>query len=820
MKHNLYIWLSMLMLLGSGMASAQTFRIKGRTVDATSGEGVGYATVTLLRDSTIVDAVAASADGCFELKTAQKQEYRLQISLVGYQTLVHKVELQETLCDLGELKMYEGVDIGDVVVTVQKPLVVADAEKMSYSVEDDPLASTSTLEEVIRKVPQLSLDAEGNVLLNGQSNYKVLVDGRSNATMGSQFKEVIKSMPASQILRIEVITNPSTKYESEGVGGIINLITNRTQRFEGYNGSLSGGANLYGTPMYYANANTTIQTGRFAASVMGYYSHYASDGDWAMQTESFQENFDFPNRYQLTKGTTPYKGNHYGVTIDLSFAIDSLNLITLNGSLHSGNNRMNNNQNSTRILSPEWLTMAEFNTQSDAKQNYLGASVAVGYEHTFRRPGHTLTISDEWETSPNDSHTLNRIGGIEQFDSYSILRNQENHTIGNTLQIDYTNPLSMVHQIEAGMKYIFRSSESDAVSYDPDQGLLASGSLDRMDYRQHILAVYAGYGFNLMKWSGRIGTRLEQTWNRAEVDQPGKSPYGFDNNLTNLVPYASLTFRPKQRHSLSLSYTQRLQRPSIGWLSPAVDDTQPLNERRGNPDLQAAIYHTINFQYGYFAPKWSIMAGATVRLSNNNMTAYTYQQGGITYSTYSDEARSRFYGFNTALSVRPSQKINLSLTVQGGYNKFSFAPQRIYTERFSISQNLNLDVALWKEGRLMLGEYYNSGDTQLGSWYDSFWYYYAGLKQSLFKKRLDLTLMVANPFSDTTDWCSNTQTPTYAGYSKTVMKSRSVSLRLSWRFGKQNVQVKRTSRSIQNDDVEQNSGQNKQPGGAPSGMGM
>jgi len=119
-----------------------------------------------------------------------------------------------------------------------------------------------------------------------------------------------------------------------------------------------------------------------------------------------------------------------------------------------------------------------------------------------------------------------------------------------------------------------------------------------------------------------------------------------------------------------------------------------------------------------------------------------------------------------------------------------------------------------------VGEYFNSGDGQLGGWTEQFWYYYAGLKQSLFKKRLDLTLMVANPFNNTTEWTSHTSTPTYAGYSKTVMKSRSVSLRISWRFGKQNVQVKRTSRSIQNDDVQQSGGQTPQPGGSPGGMGM
>ncbi len=804
-----------LLALGfTGNLIAQNLLVKGRTADAATGEPIGYAVATLLRDSTILTAAAATDKGHFELKAPAKGRYRLTVSLVGYQPYEQIVEINASTTNIGTIKLHEGVDIADVVVTVQKPLVLSDAEKMSYSVEDDPQASTSTLEEIIRKVPQLSIDAEGNVLLNGESNYKILVDGRSNATMSNQFKEVIKSMPASQIQRIEVITNPSTKYEAEGVGGIINLITDRTKRFDGYYGSLSGGANLYGSPMYYGNVNTSVQSGKFAIGLMGYYSNYASDGRYAMRSESEQENFGSDTRYQRSEGVSPYKGDHYGATLDVSYTIDTLNLLTLNAALYAGAGKTPGALSQTELLDPDRKLLMSFGSESNSRYKYLGGSVGLAYEHTFGRRGHTLTISDEWEISPNESHTLNRFTGVESFDSYESLSEQESRTMGNTLQIDYVNPLSQRHNIEAGMKYIFRSSENDQLN-----SILASDLAmpDRMEYRQQVLAIYAGYGFSAGRWSGRVGTRLEQTWNRAEVTEPDAAPYRFDNDLTNLVPYASISFRPQDRHSLSLSYTQRLQRPGIQWLSPAVNDTQPTSVSFGNPDLQAAIYHTVNFQYGHFSPKWSLMAGLSTRLSNNNMTSYTYNRDGVTYSTYSDEVRSRFYGINATLSLRPSQKLNLSLTIQGGYNDFNFAPQGIRTDRFACSENLNVDVALWKEGRLMLGEYYNSGDARLGSWNDPFWYYYAGIKQSLFKKQLDITLMVTNPFNGTTEWSTHAETPTYASYSKTLMKSRAVSLRVSWRFGQQQVRVKRTARSIQNDDLQQGGQQNT---GAPTGMGM
>ncbi|MFR4237182.1 MAG: TonB-dependent receptor plug domain-containing protein [Alistipes onderdonkii] len=133
--------------------------------------------------------------------------------MVGYTPYKQAVEVPASGKALGKIAITQGVEVGDVVIEVQKPLVMADAEKTTYSVEDDPQASTSTLDEIIRKVPQLSLDGDGNVLLNGQSNYKILLNGRNSATMSNNFKDVIQSMPASQISRIEVITNPrpSTK---------------------------------------------------------------------------------------------------------------------------------------------------------------------------------------------------------------------------------------------------------------------------------------------------------------------------------------------------------------------------------------------------------------------------------------------------------------------------------------------------------------------------------------------------------------------------------------------------------------------------------
>lgn len=466
MQKALFLLLSAAMLLCLHPAAAQQPNtLTGTVTDSASGKAVGYATVSLQRDSvTVVNAVAADTDGRFSLKAPETGGYRLCITMVGYTPYKQAVEVPASGKALGKIAITQGVEVGDVVIEVQKPLVMADAEKTTYSVEDDPQASTSTLDEIIRKVPQLSLDGDGNVLLNGQSNYKILLNGRNSATMSNNFKDVIQSMPASQISRIEVITNPSTKYEAEGVGGIINLITQRKKQFHGYNGSVGASVTVLENPAYNGNASLSIQAGKFAASIMGYAGYY-DGGRTPSESESWQENYDSENRYNRSYSENKGSSRYGNVGLDMSYQPDTLNLITLNGWLWLGRSRYKS-LGTNAILDPEMNPLLEYGSRSIQKWNYMGGSVSLNYEHTFGKEGHTLTISDEVEIDPDKGHT-DRIYN-DGYD-YRALQDADNRMTGNTVQVDYANPLSEHHKIEAGLKHIYRNSTSDTDNKQSDE---------------------------------------------------------------------------------------------------------------------------------------------------------------------------------------------------------------------------------------------------------------------------------------------------------------------------------------------------------------
>lgn len=804
-----YLFSVLLTALSFGLQSVSAQHpgfLSGTVADAGSGAPVGYATVVVLRDSAAVNAVAADAQGRFSLKVAEPGDYTLSVTMVGYTRHTEEVRIPSAGKDLGTIRLQQGIEVDDVVVAVQKPLVMSNAEKQTYSVEDDPQAATSTLEEIIRKVPQLSLDSDGNLRLNGQSDFKILVNGRNAATMSNNFKEIVRSMPASQISRIEVITNPSTKYEAEGVGGIINFITQRKREMHGYSGNVSTGIDVLENPAYFGNATLSLQSGKFAAQAMG-YANYWDTGRVPSEQQSWQENFDSDNRYNLTSGSQSANGTNVGVNLDMSYQPDTLNLVTLSGWLWTGRSRSNSSSAST-VEDTEHRPILQFGDSGISRWFYTGGSVALNYEHTFGKEGHTLTLSDEVEIDPDRGRTIHL---YEEDYDYTNRQNEDNRTVSNTVQIDYVNPLSEHHNIEAGLKHIYRNNRTSLHATEELPSGEETLQFTDMHYRQHIMGIYAGYGFNFVKWSGRLGARMERTWNDADVHDTEHGRYSFSNRQFNPVPYASLTFIPAPTHNLSIAYTQRLQRPHLSMLSPAEDVTSPLQVSYGNPDLKATVYHTLSLQYGHYAAKWSMTLALKTFLSNNNMSAYSFSNSeGVLISTYSNDVRTRSYGFSGSVSYRPCEKFNLSLSYTGDYAKYDFAAMRIHNSDFSFGENLNLDIAVWKGGRVLLGESYNTGRSALGTRTQHFYYYYVGLKQQFFNKKLDASINVSNPFNKYTEFSSRNDTPTYRGWNTSRNAFRRVSFRLVWRFGKENVRVKQAARTISNDDI---AGGSKQGGG-------
>ena len=798
--------LGLLCLLSLLFGAASADVVVSGVVKDSKGSAVGYATVAAEQSGAVVAALAAGADGRFELLLKDDGEYTVEVSSVGYQSDVRKVSVVGKPIDLGEITLTEGVKVDAVAVTIQKPIVTADAEKLSYSVEDDPEAQSSTLEEIIRKIPQLSIDAEGKVLMNGQSDYKILVNGRAAGSLGRNFNDIIKSMPASSIKRIEVITNPSMKYDAEGAGGVLNIITSKA-KFDGYNGSVSLSGSSYFDRNYNSqfSGNFAMQKDKFSLSA-GLYAGYTdqnNDPSGVQQTDMQVLNTLSPYSRILQTGEYGWSGKNLYANVNMGYQIDTLNLINFEVSYWVGRWK-NKSTTDTKYFDASDNLFDSHIGSTDSKNDWQGFDLLAAYEHTFKdKNEHTLTVSEYFSFDPptdvfNYENIIYPDGVTTDFNTHTIAK-----SLDNVLQADYNNKWGK-HSLEAGAKHTF--NRSSLIQSGTTADFVTTTSLDK-----HIAALYAGYALNLKSVTARAGARLEGAWYNSESVSDKTESY--KSALVNVVPYLSLSYKPAQGHSLSLSYSERLSRPSVSSLSPYVTRTAT-SLSYGNPDLKTGVNHTVRLKYAWMNNKWTVSPEFMTMFSNNRVANYAFvDSDGLINQTYLNHGRTRAYALSTTISYRPSQKFSLSADLRTGYFEDGIPSENIAVQGWAFSESVNATIGLWKGARLTISEYLAKMQPQHGAVSKSLYLTTsARLGQKLLKDKLEISLSLQNPHSRSIRHVAESTTPTYLMNQSWEGVSRLIRLAVSYRFGKQGVAVKRTKRKYDDTTEEVGGGSSNQGG--------
>lgn len=810
--------LAVMFTVSPGEASAQAkigkFVVTGTVVDTVNNKGAEYATVAVTDEKGAALAMAAAgADGKFTVEVKKEGTFTLTVSSMGISSASKPLTIDGTRqrIDLGQFSVApQDVKLETVTVEAYKPLIKNDVDKLTYSVEADPESQSSTLVDMLRKVPQLNVDGDDNVTLNGQSNYKVLVNGKSSPMYEKNFKDVIRSMPASSIKDIEVITNPSSKYEAEGVGGIINIITVKKSP-NGYNGSINlrGDTNGgYGGSVYAA-----AKIGKFNVS----FNYNAMRPRQTGNTyENNSENF-LSETYRYSRSFSnhgAFAGLFQAGTVDASYDIDSLNLLTLSFSAFSGRYKGDGlmtsetwdiNHNTVRRFD-NWLTM---------RNQFSSISGSFDYQKLFRKKDESLTISYKLDTGPEKTRQTNDVDGILDYESYrQRSRNKANGT-EHTVQIDYTNPFGKLHTLEVGGKYILRqnTSDSEIEEYDPaaEAWIIQHERMNDLDYDQHIMALYAGYTLKYKKMGVKAGLRAERTWNLGDSKtRDGKTK--FDNKLFNVIPYITLSYSLKGGQMLKLGYTQRLQRPSIWYLNPYVNDSDPMDISYGNPRLKSVISHRVSFDYSKNTQSWNLFLSLSGTFANNVIMRVTeVNQENVRATTYRNVGERQDVGLNASYSYRLGAKLNLNLSGNVNYVKVKDDSRHMSNDGVRWGGNANLNVKTWKGGSVRAGGgVFTSGVTlqEKGSRY---YYNSVGLAQKFLKDKLTFSLNLNSPFEKDRENKRTTRDDTFVQRQISRYNARVVYFGLNYRFGKLNTQVKKARKTISNDD--------KLGGGNQGGMG-
>jgi outer membrane receptor protein involved in Fe transport len=786
-----------------------TARITGSIIDSTQSKAVEFASVALFNKATgkTVDGTVADDKGKFTLAKLVAGEYRMLISFVGYRNKTIddlKVANGQSL-DLGTIKLSSSVKtLDEVTVTGQAALIEEKVDRLVYNADKDITAKGGDATEILRKVPLLTVDLDGNVSLRGSSNIRVLINNKPSTIVASSVADALKQIPADQIKTVEVITSPSAKYDAEGSGGIINIITKKNS-LQGLNLNVDGGVGNrgsqlslngnyrkgkagftlggFGRAMYNVITKTNLEQ---TSTINGVSTMTRQSGDGHSSGQFGQYNLGFD--YDLAKNQSITAGVRYGVQNMLSQQ-DLVTRLFANGTPGSVSNR-----------------------DVDAKNLSGTVDVNIDYLHTFK-PQQEWSVSTLYSrndlTNNFDANLLNasnELTGRQRNLNKNV--NQE-----FTLQTDYQTPIKKNQLLEFGGKAIFREVNSDY------QYLLAgptgsfsterNGTLGALTYHQNIAAGYTSYTYtSKQRYTFKGGLRYERTFIDASTREDGTLGIG---NYGVLVPSvnASKTFKGT---TVKLGFNRRIQRPGLQQLNPNFNAANPQNITIGNPTLNPELTNNLELGLSKTIKKTFINATFFGRITNNAIQQVRQPSDtlpGAIVTTYQNIGRQQTYGTNLFSNIAVTSKISIGLFLNAFYT--SLTGQAISAD--GLSETLT-NTGFTASGGTFLSAQFKNGwgaqafgflqgsQVQLQGRQGGFGFYTIGVKKEFNNKKASLGLAAENFLSNRFNIHTTLNSAQFNQVNDVYLYNRGVRLTFSYKIGKMSMDAPRKkARSVTNDDV-------------------
>ena len=823
----LLILLTCTQLLTAQQKESTSFQIQGILLDSITRQGEPYATIKVARKESPQKAVkmlVSDMNGKFKERVPGSGSFLLTITSVGRTTITRPFTASqgEKLIDFGTMLVSDASnELGQIEVVAQKPLVKADVDKIEYNIQDDPDSQSNSLLEMLRKVPLVTVDGEDNIKVNGSSSFKVYVNGRPNNMMSNNPTEVLKSMPANSIKHIEVITNPGPKYDAEGVGGILNIVTVGSG-MEGYTATFSGNVSNNGGG---GSLFSTVQKGKLTVS-----ARYNYDYSKQPKSHSGGTRTTLPERLTEHSSDVLYensnKGNHrfHAGSLEASYEIDTLRLVSMSFGLWGGGYR--GDRDGHQLGShPSLGELYEYATVGRTKNSWFSIDGGIDYQRLFHTQNRMLTFSYKINTNPStsDDYTdyVNKTAVPEWEDFIHRLTNLhtdgKQHTTEHTFQVDYTTPIGKLHTIEGGVKYILRDNAADNDRYEQTSDSPEADYAFDEEYSSHykhqndILAAYLGYGLKWKKLSGRLGLRYEFT--HQEVKYLLGKGEDFQKDFNDLVPSASIGYQLTDLSNLRLGYNMRIYRPGIWYLNPYLDDSNPSNLSQGNPNLNSEKSHNLNLSYSNFTQKFNLNVGIHYSFTNNSIEhVNTLMQDTeipglqnptgkeVLYSTYYNMGKNRTVGLNGYVNWNATSNTRLYLNINGSYVYIKGA-ENLKNDGWTMFAFGGIQQTLPKDWRISLNLMGQTPWIMLQGKGSRFFDYSLSVNKSFLKKRLTLSAYASNFFKKYKRNSSHLEDVNFVQNSYNRYTRQRFGFSISYRIGELKASVKKAARSISNDDV-------------------
>ncbi|GAB3640196.1 outer membrane beta-barrel family protein [Spirosoma arcticum] len=832
-------------------------KLTGVVIDSASGKPVEFASVALVNTQTKkpIDGTVADDKGRFTLNKLPQGDFQLLISFVGYRNkTVSSVKLDRRGdVALGTVKLAPDVrTLNEVQVVGQQAMIEEKVDRIVYNADKDLTAKGGDATDVMRKVPLLSVDLDGNVSLRGSSNVRVLINNKPSTIVASSVADALKQIPADMIKTVEVITSPSAKYDAEGSAGIINIITKKTT-LQGLTLNVDSGVGNRGSNL---GLNGNLRTGKMGFSLSGFgRANYNVRGAFANTQQIFGGSGTTTTEQSASTRNQGVFGNYQ---VGWDYDISKTSAITASLRYGARNNTVFQDNFLTRTSGMYFPIYNARNVKTDDLSGTVDAN--VDYVRTFK-PQQELTLSGQYSRNDRNNDFVADI--LSSADFATIIARQQNlndsQNQESTIQLDYETPIGKNQEIEFGGKGIYRQAES-SFRYNFATGPTGGFQTDAdrpgntLNYDQTIGAAYVSYTITTKnKFTIKAGTRYEFTNINANYSrtQPGEQGGAAGEDLGipsygNLVPSLNISKSLANGRTMKLAYNRRLQRPGIRFLNPNVNVANPTNITQGNPLLAPEL--TDNFEFSNSAYVKNVYINATLfyRRTNNEITSVrdtiTDSIGEVTNptlprpirTTYLNIGRQQAYGINLFGNITLFSKWQIGGGVDAYYayltNNGAQAIYRASNAGWVVSGRFNTSLNI-KNGWGVQGFGFIRGrDVQLQGYQGGFAFYSFGVKKDLKDKRGSFGIAGENFFNNPFTIRSESSSPIFTQSSLTSLYNAGVRANFSYKFGKLSFdQPQRRRGRGGNDDVkdggegggEGGGGQQPAPaapaGGAPAG---
>lgn len=798
-------WILLMTFISAGLyaQNAGNGAIKGRVTESGSAKPVEYATVTVIDNTTGKTVTGAYTDntGKFTVNNVPAGSYKIAVEFMGYQRQELPVinVTKGATADIKTISLTQSTkNLQTVTVTGRTPLIENRIDKMVYNAEKDLTSVGGVATDILKKVPQVDVDVDGNVQLAGNGSIRFLINGKPSTAFGSNMADVLQSIPASQIKSVEVITNPGAKYDAQGLGGIINIIL-KQDNAEGVNGNL---ALTGGTRVENGAFNFNARTNNF-----GFNAFFSGNTRLAVNTpyNSSRLSLDTASRTSsaLTQaGSSSMKryGIESGLGFDWTYKKYNSFLASVNYNVFERNDHGYNDQqlavkdDAGQVLSN---TLSRNNNSGTNRQYNVDA--AFTYKRTFKRE------DQELEFAANSSFgNSTGIAANEQLLMpakslyYGIQSRNPGKENESQFSLDYTHPLAKNVLLGTGLKTTLLdiSSNSSVYSFDvPAKPYIYDPSLSNsLQYHQQVYAAYAEISFPVKNIVDvKAGGRYERTETNSYYSnaQDKKQAPGYNT----FVPSVYLSRKLGETQLVKLSYSKRIERPDYGDLNPFINTSDPQNITAGNPYLSPELGQRAELAYSKdFGNTGSLMLTAFFRHNADDIQPYvqyynTLQVGDSVYHNVSVSTRENIgvennTGLNIFSDLHLTSKLglrtNLSFFQRHIINTIDAGP-----DRTSFNYKLNLNAS-YQFTNLLSGEFFgnfNSARNEVQGRYPSFTTYSFAVRQQLWHKKASLALTTTNPFNEYVTQRLELFGTNFTTTSVRKIPFRSVGVSFTWRFG-------------------------------------